>query len=255
MKSEANSEDRFSKYLPKRKVGMLLPLPIVENVAYEFYQIVRDDVILVLSPGSISEFSLSNIEQVIAAFDADIERLVERGVDMIIQAGVPLATLIGLEEHDRMVAHIAKRSGKPSTSQIQNILNAANHLGIRKIAFANKWSPEMNDVLGQFFSRVGISAVGVSSNVLQPSEFTKLSSRDSMTLAYQLGRQALDGYPDADGIYLGGGTWLSEPIAVALEKEFQKPVITNTQATIWDVLKRLDYWTPFTDHGWLLASK
>jgi maleate isomerase len=244
---------RFSSYLPRRKLGVLLPLPVVENLPYEFYRIVPD-VLLVMVPGSVGEFSVTDMERVLTAFDDDVDKLMQRHVDMIVQAGVPLATLIGIEAHDHMVARIERRSGRPAVSQVSSIVSAARHLGLRSIATANKWTGSMNDVLARFFAREGVTLAGVSSNPLQPAQFTRLSSSDSLDMALALGRQALKEYREADGLYLGGGTWLSEPVAVALEEEFGKPVITNLQATIWDVCHRLGCWTAIEGHGRLLAS-
>ena len=46
-----------------------------------------------------------------------------------------------------------------------------------------------------------------------------------MQLAYGLGRQAFLDHPDCDAAYIGGGSWLAEPVAVQLETEFGKPVL------------------------------
>jgi len=60
--------------------------------------------------------------------------------------------------------------------------------------------------------------------------------------------------PQADGLYIGGGAWLSQPVAEALEEEFGKPVITNVAAMIRNVLTLLECWTPIADHGRLLGT-
>ena len=90
--------------------------------------------------------------------------------------------------------------------------------------------------------------------VLAPSEFQKMSGDDNIQLAYELGRQALIDLPQADGLYIGGGAWLSQPVAEALEREFGKPVITNVAAMIFNVLTQLNCWAPIEGHGRLLGS-
>ena len=113
----------------------------------------------------------------------------------------------------------------------------------------------MNRTLGEFFARQDIAIAGVASKVLAPSEFQKMSGDDNIQLAYELGRQALRDLPEADGIYIGGGAWLSQPVAEALEAEFGKPVITNVAAMIRNVLTQLDCWVPIPGHGQLLGSQ
>src|SRR5262249_42921728 len=49
----APSQTRFAEQVPKCKVGLLLPLPAVEYTAYEFYNAVGSDVLLVMTTGQI----------------------------------------------------------------------------------------------------------------------------------------------------------------------------------------------------------
>jgi len=35
------------------------------------------------------------------------------------------------------------------------------------------------------------------------------------------------GAPDCDAVYIGGGSWIAEPVAARLEAEFGKPVLCN----------------------------
>jgi maleate isomerase len=208
----------------------------------------------VLIPVGLAEFSTKDVERVFAPIDSHLDKLMDRGVDVIVQSGVPLPILIGVEAHDRLIAHIAQYSGRPATSSILGIVAAAKNLGIRRIALANKWSDRMNRTLGEFFAREGIAIAGVASEVLSPAEFQKKSSGENIELAYELGRAAFKQFPTADGLYIGGGAWLSQPVCEALEREFDKPAISNQSAMIWDTLHRIDCWQPIQGHGRILSS-
>jgi maleate isomerase len=243
----------FEDDLPKRKIGVLSPLPIIDNGAYEFYRLVKDRVMLVLIPVGLAEFTDKDVERVFAPMDSYLDKLMERRVDIVVQSGVPLPALIGVAAHDRLLAHMERYTGRPATSSILGVVEAAKHLGIANIALANKWSDAMNRTLGEFFARKHIAVAGVASKVIAPSQFQKMSGEDNIQLAYELGRQALRDLPQADGLYIGGGAWLSQPVAEALEAEFGRPVITNVSAMIRNVLTRLDCWTPIPGHGRLLG--
>ncbi len=149
---------------------------------------------------------------------------------------------------------MANYTGRPATSSILGVVEAAKHLGIARIALANKWTDAMNATLGEFFVRMNIAIQGVASKVLAPSQFQSMSGVDNIDLAYALGRQALRDLPEADGLYIGGGAWLSQPVAEALEGEFGRPVITNVSAMIRNVLTRLNCWTPIAGHARLSGS-
>jgi len=47
--------------------------------------------------------------------------------------------------------------------------------------------------------------------------------QQGLDLSYQLGAAAFTKFPEADGLYIGGGSWLGLPGAVRLEEEFGKP--------------------------------
>ena len=198
-------EKVFETDLPKRKVGVLTPLPVIDNGAYEFYRLVKDRIMLVMIPIGLSEFSSRDVERVFAPIDSYLDKLMDRRVDIVVQSGVPLPALIGVQAHDRLIAYIAGYTRRPATSSILGVVEAAKHLGIARLALANKWSDQMNRTLGEFFARQHIAVAGVASKVLAPSEFQKMSGDDNIQLAYELGRQALIDLPDADGLYIGGG--------------------------------------------------
>src|SRR5258705_588010 len=206
----------FEDAVPRLKIGALKPLSVVDNSAYEFYRIAPPGVMLVMIPVGLGEFSKDDVERVFAPIDGYVDQLMERGVDLIMQSGVPLPLLIGLEAHDRLMERIEKRSGKPATSSVLGVVAAAKRLGLRRIVVANKWSEPMNRTLGEFFARGGTSIAGVAAEVMGPDKFQKISTADHMDLAYELGRQAFTQHPDADGLYIGGGSWLSEPVCQAL---------------------------------------
>src|SRR3979409_2703979 len=194
----------FEDDLPKRKIGVLSPLPVIDNGPYEFYRLGKDRGMLVLIPVGLAEFTDKDVERVFAPMDSYLDKLMERRVDIVVQSGVPLPALIGVAAHDRLLAHMADYTKRPATSSILGVVEAARHLGIANIALANKWSDAMNRTLGEFFARQNVAVAGVASKVIAPSRFQKLSGEDNFQLAYELGRQALRDLPQADGLYIGG---------------------------------------------------
>jgi arylmalonate decarboxylase len=244
----------FDDLLPKRRVGLISPLSVIDASAYEFYQLAPPGVMAVMSGLGLTEFSAEDMERVLAPLDALADLMSDRGIDMIVQSGLPPALLIGIEGHDAVIERLARRTGKPASSTILALCVAAKHLGLKRIAVANKWTDAMNDTLARFFARAGVEIIGVVSEPKVPSEYTKMGLAEYLDLGYQLGRAALIDYPDADGIYLGGGAGLVQPAVEALENEFGKPVLSNQNAMLWEMLHRVDFWTPMTGRGRLLAS-
>jgi maleate cis-trans isomerase len=244
----------FENDVPKHKVGALHPLAVIDNSPYEFYRLAPPGIMLVMVAVGLAEFSSTDVERVFAPLDGYLDRLMERGIDLVIQNGVPLPLLIGIEAHDRMIDHMAKYTGKPASSSVLAVVHAARDLGIRKLALANKWSEAMNRTLGEFFVRERVNVVGATTKVLSPAQFQKIKTEDNLQLAYDLGRGAFLDHPDCDAVYVGGGAWLAEPAARELEREFGRPVICNQTAAIREMLKLLKDWTPLEGRGRVMAA-
>jgi maleate cis-trans isomerase len=244
----------FEQHVPQHKIGVLKPLLVIDNSAYEFYRLAPPGVMLVMIPVDLREFSKDDVERAFAPIDAYVDQLMERGVELIMQSGVPLPLLIGVDGHDRLLDRIASRSGKPATSSVKGVAAAAKQLGLRRIVVANKWSTAMNRTLGQFFARVGVEIIGVAAEELGPAQFQKIPIGEHMKLAYDLGRSAFERFPQADGLYIGGGSWLSEPVCQALERDFGKPAISNPSAMIRDTLSILGCWKPIPGQGMVLGA-
>jgi maleate cis-trans isomerase len=244
----------FEKFPPKLKIGMLKPLPVIDNSAYEYYRL-APRVMLVMVAVGLAKFSKEDVERVFAPIDAWSTSSWSAEVDLIMQSGVPLPLLLGVEGHDGLSTALpSAAASRPRRSLSSGWSPPPKRLGLRRIAVASKWSEPMIRTLGEFFARGGTEIVGFASEVLSPAQFQKIPIDDHMALAYELGRSALSRYPDADGLYIGGGSWLSEPVCQALEREFGKPAISNPSAAVWDTLTRLGHWAPIPGQGRLLSS-
>jgi maleate cis-trans isomerase len=244
----------FERHIPKHKIGCLQPGAIVDNHPFEFYRLAPPGVMLVMVGVGLKEFSRGDVERVFAPLDRYLDQLMERNVDLVIQHGVPLPILIGIEAHDRMMAHMAEYTGRPATSTVLSVVRAAVELGFERIAVVNKWTAAMNATLAAFFARDGISVVGGATESLEPAVFHRIGPGEHMKLAYELGRRAFLDHPDCDAVYIGGGSWIAEPVAARLEAEFGKPVLCNQAAVIRNTFKMLGIWTPINGHSRVLAA-
>jgi maleate cis-trans isomerase len=246
--------DKWEKVIPKRVFGMLAPLAKIEYEAMVFYRMAPPDVMSIYIPIGLQEFTVKDVNRVFEPLDGLIDQLLERDVDLILQGGVPLPLVTGVKAHDKLLDHIAKRSGLPVSSSVTAVTAAAKHLGLKKIVTCNKWSAEMNKVLVEFFARDGVTVIGSASEPMAPVNFLKMDTRAGLELAYELGRRAILEHPDCDGLYCGGGAWLIQPAMEALEKEFGIPCISNQDSQLWHELTLTDYWKPRPGFSRLLAS-
>ena len=93
----------------------------------------------------LQQFTAQDVERVFEPIDERLDMLMERGIDIVLQAGVPLPILIGSEALARLLDHIERKTGLPATSTVLSVVAAAKRLGLKKIAAANKWNDRMNE--------------------------------------------------------------------------------------------------------------
>src|SRR5918912_1588526 len=231
-------------YVPLHKVGHLSPLAVIDNSTYEWYHLAPPRVMLCCVSVGLSEFTAHDVERVFEPIEQLTAQLVERGVDIVVKGGVPLPIVTGQAALRRVLDRIESVGKVPATSTVLCVVEAARALGLRRIAVANKWSDSMNRSLASFFANGDVEVLGWRARSMAPAEFQRLRSDEGADLAYELGRAALAAQPDADGLYIGGGAWLTLPATLRLEQEFGKPVINNQVSVVWDVCRQLGCWQP-----------
>jgi maleate cis-trans isomerase len=231
--------------LPRYAIGTLSPVGGIDTMPYGMYRLLGPDFIVISVSLALQSFRPEDLDRAVAAIEPQADHLVSRGADLILQSGTPLALSLGPKELERLLSRLRERCGVPVLSSALNAGEAAQALGIRRLAVANKWNDTINRKLADFFAAWDIEIVGCASESQEPAHFQRADLRSGAELAYQLGRQALERTDKAEALFIGGGAWFADPAAERLEHEFGKPVITSLNGAVRSILKTLDCWRPF----------
>ncbi|MGB7952007.1 MAG: hypothetical protein WCH75_30330, partial [Candidatus Binatia bacterium] len=69
---------------------------------------------------------------------------------------------------------------------------------------------------------------------------------------YNLATALLREHPDVDGVYMPCNKWRTVSVLERIEKDTGKPVVTNTQAWVWEALRTIGRKQPIPGYGRLL---
>jgi maleate cis-trans isomerase len=239
--------------LPRYAIGTLSPTGGIDTMPYGMYRLLGPDFIVISVSLALQSFRPEDLDRAVAAIEPQADHLVSRGADLILQSGTPLALSLGPKELERLLSRLRERCGVPVVSSALNAVEAAQVLGIRRLAVANKWNDTINRQLTDFLRGWDIEVVGRAAESQEPAHFQRADLRAGADLAYQLGRQALERTDKAEALFIGGGAWFADPAAERLEREYGKPVITSLNGAVRAILKALDCWRPFpAGHGRVL---
>ena len=82
-----------------------------------------------------------------------------------------------------------------------------------------------------------------------------MALEEAMQMNLEVGREAARLAPRAEAVLVPGGVGMTLSTIVPLEEEFGKPVLTNTNAEVWNGLVRTGVIPPVQGWGKLLASR
>jgi maleate cis-trans isomerase len=220
------------------QLGYVSPLPVVDAMHYEFYQVAPSGIVFIAAPLPVTAFSTTGVANTLAGAAATIDALAARGADRIVFGGIPVSAMIGRESMLKLVEEQQRRVGIRVTSDFEDALEALRFLGASKIALAAKWKPAVIDAVLRYLADAGFECVGSCGDDYDAREVAAIDTSKSVELGVTLGRRAFAAHGSAEALLLGGGTWLSIPICAELEREFGKPVVSNMTALFWNALRQ-----------------
>jgi arylmalonate decarboxylase len=224
--------------VPRHQLGYVLPIPVGDYIHYQFYRAVPKNVFMVAIPLALQSFSAGGAEAAMQGFMQSVDFLHKRGVDRIVQGGIPISAFIGRPRMLDLCAEAERRTGIPCSADFEETIEGLQHLGVKRIAIAAKWDEALINAMRTYLGHAGIDVVGSSSEVHTAQQVMDVTPQDGLDMAVRLGADALQKFGEAEGLLLGGGAWLSMPAVPVLEERFGKPVVTNPTATYWAAMRQ-----------------
>lgn len=199
---------------------------------------------------NITRGTRDEFEKVMAAYEAEIERLVPQGCDFIHPNGAPPFMIQGLKGEARIVRAWEKKFGLPIFTAGQNHISALKALKAKSIVGASYFQGEINDSFAAYFSDAGFN-VKCMEGIDVP--FNKAQELSGEEVYAHIKRHFLK-HKGADAIYMLGSGWRTLHIVDLLEQDLGVPVVHPVTARVWEFQKRLTVHEPRNGYGILLSE-
>jgi maleate cis-trans isomerase len=238
---------------PWLRVGVITPHPLNDTLPYEFYRMAPEGVMLMTAGLEISDYTKEAVEEQLPVLERRADSLIKRGAHRIVLSGVPLAMALGRARTLKLLADLSERWKVPADTDLEAIIAGVKQLGLKKVGAATRWKGPMNERLAGYLSEAGIEVVGVANSGRSMQENAELDDATGIALAMDLSAQLFQ-KPDVEGVILPGGRWITIGAVRDLEKQFNRPVLTNHTASLWAALRDAGRKTSVAGWGRLLSG-
>ena len=199
-------------------------------------ELLPPEVVTVTNGLGISDYTQDGVNEAMARYDSLAEDLVSRGAQRVVLAGIPISVQLGRKRALEVMEHTQQEFGVPGDMAAEAVIAAMQHLGVSTVAVGSRWADEVNNALTRYFANAGIEVLTITTRGQWAKQAFSMSYEMGVKLAFELGREAMRKAPQADALFLPGGTWRPLPAVPILEEDFGKPVFTNGNTRAWRII-------------------
>jgi len=230
------------------RIGLLVPSSNT-TVEPEFYRALPANVTLHAARLYLTRITPEAILGLVEELEAQSRLLASADVDVIMLGATAPSFLKGAGYDREVVARIEKAAGKPATTTSTALLRALRFLDAKRIVLGSAYDDKVNAIAQGFLEANGFKVVAARGLGMVDNLAVGRLGPES---AYELARGA--DRADADAMVLACTNWRTMDTIEQLERELGKPVVSTTQASVWDALRMVGYRREVPGYGQLLRS-
>jgi len=215
----------------------------------EFWRVLPRDFSIHTARLKLREVTVEGLELMESEIDDEALKLVDADVDIILY-GCTTGSLFRGVGHDKLIeSRIEKLTGKPAISTSGAVISALRFLKAEKISVITPYIDELNVLEERFLVGNGFKVLDLKSlNIIRNVDIGRVTPNVIMDLFYKLD------YSSSDAIFISCTNMPTLNLIERLEEIAGMPVLSSNSASIWAVLKRLNYGFGIKGYGKLLAS-
>jgi len=233
-----------------RLIGLISP-NLSEDTLVDYYKILPEGIRIEGRALEVGKYTDSEFHRVEQGFFDLVRDLAANPLDFLMVTGELFLSYKGPGSDRLILAAVKEITSTPASTVLTAVTRACQALGLRRVVMASPF-PEAQDArLMRFLAHEHVEVVA---HRCLGCENSKVIWDLPPETGYDLASSLLREHPEADGIYMPCNKWRITPVIDRVEQEFGKPVVTNTQAWVWEVLRGMGILKPIAGYGRLLRE-
>jgi maleate cis-trans isomerase len=229
-------------------IGLISP-NLSEDTLVDVYQVLPEGIRIegrTLKVGKYTDDEFRRAEQAFADLVRDLSR---QPLDFLMVTGELFLSYKG-PGSDRQILDLVKTiTPVPASTVLTAVTRGCRALRLKRVVMASPFPDDQDERLARFLAHDGIEVVAFRGLGCPNAEVIwELPPETGYDLATALLRE----HPDVDGVYMPCNKWRVVSVIERIEKASGKPVVTNTQAWVWEALRAMGMKSSIAGYGRLL---
>ncbi len=168
--------------------------------------------------------------------DDIVERAIElrkAGAEVISMMGTSISFYRGPAFTESLRRAMEEATGVPCTTMSHAIVRALRQLGVKRVAVATSYIPELNDKLVAYLAHAGITVTAIEGMAITGVEEVGAVSTEALVA---LSKKVYAHDASAEGVFISCGGLLTLDAIRRLEDELGVPATASSPAGFWDVV-------------------
>ncbi|MCP2520049.1 aspartate/glutamate racemase family protein [Candidatus Aminicenantes bacterium AC-335-K20] len=232
----------------QHRVGFIIPSSNT-TIEREYSKIFIEDISFHFCRLKLKEITIEELETMENNVEEASELLTDAKVDLICYACTSGSLYKGLTHEEEIVRRIERKTRTKVITTAKSVLSALNRLNVKNISVATPYSSKINLKVREFLENNGFNILKLKGlGIIDNLKVGNISLEDVYNLAKQAYKKG------AECLFISCTNLRTLEVIDKLESELNIPVISSNSATLWNVLKNLNFRRKIYNCGILLRN-
>ena len=231
-------------------VGLISP-NLSEDTLIDVYEVFPPDIRIEGRTLKVSKYTDDEFHRAELAFADLVRDLARQPLDFLMVTGELFLSFKGPGSDLEILDLVKQITAVPASTVLTAVVGGCRALDLKRIVMASPFPEDQDERLVKFLAHYGIEVVAFRGLGCPNADVIWELPPES---GYELASALLREHPNVDGVYLPCNKWRTISVIERIEQDNQKPVVTNTQAWVWDALRLMNMRKPIAGYGRLLSE-